>query len=129
MSADNASFPDQFSVNRTSLHQLVIRSSYQSHDATVFPVYNPMPGSWFASAYLNSWDQKVQQEVQWTWQNNVFLRKCTINFLGLNIQGIGHKCRYSLGSVALWSQVTDVTTIPLKATSKLVSIKHFTYYK
>lgn len=45
------------------MFNLVLGSSYQPHDATVFPVYNPLPGSWFAAAYLPDWDQHVQQEV------------------------------------------------------------------
>jgi len=63
MSPDNSTFPSQYSVNRTSLSQIIIRSSYQSHDATVFPVHDPLPGSWFAAGYLANWDQRVQQEV------------------------------------------------------------------
>lgn len=63
MSPDNATFPKDFWVNRTCLQRVVVRSSYKTHDASVLPVYNPLPGNWFAAAYLNTWDQKVQQEV------------------------------------------------------------------
>ncbi|ODM99932.1 Transmembrane protein [Orchesella cincta] len=105
MAPDNATFPENLYTGRTSMFNLVLRSSYQPHDATVFPVYNPLPGSWFAAAYLPDWDQHVQQE------------------------GIGHKCQYSLGSVALWSQVSNVETIPVKTTTRLSSLEHFTYFK
>lgn len=63
MSADNATFPPNFWVNRTDLRRVVVRSSYNTHDASVLPIYNPLSGNWFAAAYLNTWDQKVQQEV------------------------------------------------------------------
>lgn len=43
--------------------QVVTKSAYQPHDATVLPVYNPLPGSWFAAAYIPNWNEQMQQEV------------------------------------------------------------------
>jgi hypothetical protein len=50
-----------------------------------FPVYNPMPGSWFIAAYLEPMDEPLG-----------FLQ---------------NKCRYSLGSIALWTNADNVDLI------------------
>lgn len=63
MSPDNSTFPSSIYTERTSLHYLNTKSAYQPHDATVFSVYNPLPGNWFVAAYISHWDQHVQQEV------------------------------------------------------------------
>ena len=65
MSADNSSFPPDLYTERSSMLRIVLKAKYQPQDTTVLPVYNPLPGSWFAAAYLPDWDQHVQQEV-WT---------------------------------------------------------------
>ncbi|CAG7690930.1 unnamed protein product [Allacma fusca] len=105
MSADNSTFPLGMCTKRSSMFQIVLKATYQPQDTTVFPVYDPLPGSWFAAAYLPDWDQHVQQE------------------------GIGHKCQYSLGSIALWTQISNVETIPLATTTRLRSEERFTYFK
>jgi len=66
MSPDNASFPEQVWNERTSMYSVRLRASFKPHDASVFPVSNPLPGSWFAAAYLPNWDQQVQQQVKYT---------------------------------------------------------------
>ena len=63
MSPDNSSFPSNVYTGRTSLHYITTKSAYQPHDATIFPMYNPLPGNWFVAAYISHWDQHVQQEV------------------------------------------------------------------
>ena len=112
--------------------RIVLKAKYQPQDTTVLPVYNPLPGSWFAAAYLPDWDQHVQQEVGiLDIFRPVFIATGTLIWIltGLNLQGIGHKCLYSLGSIALWTQVPSVDTIPLQTTTRLTSLERFTYLK
>ena len=42
---------------------MTLYAAYQPHDASVLPVYNPLPGSWFAAAYIPNWTEQMQQEV------------------------------------------------------------------
>ena len=37
-------------------------SAFQPHDSTIFPVYNPLPGPWFAIAYLAPFEEKITQQ-------------------------------------------------------------------
>jgi hypothetical protein len=37
-------------------------SAFQPHDSTIFPVYNPLPGPWFAIAYLSPFEEKITQQ-------------------------------------------------------------------
>ena len=46
MSADNSSFASNVFTGRSSLHLVRTRSDFQPHDSTIFPVYNPLPGTW-----------------------------------------------------------------------------------
>ena len=105
VSPDNSSFPPSLYTLRTSLHTLRTRSAHQPHDSTIFPVYNPLPGTWFAAAYLAPYEEKILQ------------------------QGIHHKCRYSLGSIALWSRADQVEFIIPYEKKTYTSKKHFSYYK
>ncbi|XP_064087969.1 uncharacterized protein LOC135202485 isoform X3 [Macrobrachium nipponense] len=41
---------------------VITKSAYLPHDATILPVYNPLPGSWFAAAYIPNWNEQMQQE-------------------------------------------------------------------
>lgn len=68
MSPDNSSFPLSVYTGRTSLHYITTKSAYQPHDATIFPVYNPLPGNWFVAAYISHWDQHVRQEVRFCFE-------------------------------------------------------------
>lgn len=54
------------------LFQLFVYSAYQPKNSAVFPVYNPLPGSWFVAAYLETFSETL---------------------------GFKHKCKYSLGSI------------------------------
>ena len=61
---------------RSYMEWLTLESAYKPSDTLVHPVYNPKPGSWFVAAYLEPANVP-----------SGFLRQ---------------KCRYSLGSIALW---------------------------
>ena len=73
-------------------------------------VYNPLPGDWYASAYLEQFEE--------------------------NLGGFLHRCRYSLGSIAIWSRAESVDLIlPSSAgdgvndSHQYQTRKHFSYYK
>ena len=105
ISADNSSFPSNLYTLRSSLHTIRTRSAHQPHDSTIFPVYNPLPGTWFAAAYLAPYEEKIRQ------------------------QGLHHKCRYSLGSIALWSRADQVDLIIPYEKKTYATKKHFSYFK
>ena len=102
---DNSTFSRDFYTERSSLHLVETKSAFNPHDSTIFPVYNPIPGTWYAAAYLTPFEEKIIQ------------------------QGIHRKCRYSLGSIALWSRAEDVNLIIPHKSQKYVTKKHFSYYK
>jgi len=105
VSADNSSFPASLYTQRTGLHTIHTRSAHQPHDSTIFPVYNPLPGTWFAAAYLAPYEERIQQ------------------------QGLHHKCRYSLGSIALWTRAEQVDLIIPYKKKTYATKKHFSYFK
>ncbi len=55
--------------------QLFVYSAYQPKNSAVFPIYNPLPGSWFVAAFLEPFSESL---------------------------GFRHKCKYSLGSIGKW---------------------------
>ena len=88
---------------RTQLAHFTVDSEFRPANSKVFHVYNPLPGSWFVSAYIDPYEEAV---------------------------GIGHKCRYSLGSVALWSRTEDVDLIlPNRGPQIFKSKSRFSYLK
>jgi len=101
----NASFDSKFYTNRTELHYINTSSAYQPHDTTIFPMYNPLPGSWYAFAFLSPFEEKITQ------------------------QGLLHKCRYSLGSIGLWTRAEQVQWITPFAKQRYATTKHFSYFK
>ena len=101
-SGDNSSFPDTFIMERTSLSHFRTVSDYQPEDSVVHPVYNPQPGSWYAVAYLSPFDET---------------------------HGLLQKCRYSLGSIALWTRAETVDLILPNLPQSFRTRKHFSYYK
>lgn len=105
ISADNATFARNFYTTRTDLHMVKTHSAFQPHDSTIFPVYNPLPGPWFAIAYLSPFEEKITQ------------------------QGLLHKCRYSLGSIALWTRAEQVEMVNPYSGHTFTTKKHFSYYK
>ena len=73
-------------------------------------MYNPLPGDWYAAAYLEPFEE--------------------------NLGGFLHRCRYSLGSIAIWSRAESVDLILAnygeeggKKNSQYHTRKHFSYYK
>ena len=73
-------------------------------------VYNPLPGDWYAAAYLEQFEEKLG--------------------------GFMHRCRYSLGSIAIWSRAESVDLILTNSgredeqnTQLYQTRKHFSYYK
>ncbi|XP_023328883.1 post-GPI attachment to proteins factor 6 [Eurytemora carolleeae] len=105
ISPDNATFANNFYTIRTDLHYIKTHSAFQPHDSTIFPIYNPLPGSWYAFAYLSPYEEKITQ------------------------QGLLHKCRYSLGSIALWTKADQVELIIPFQNMEYSTKKHFSYYK
>ncbi|KAK3885702.1 hypothetical protein Pcinc_010089 [Petrolisthes cinctipes] len=102
---NNATLRDYMYIHRTALHKVVTLTAYQPHDATVLPVYNPLPGSWFAAAYIPNWNEQMQQE------------------------GIIHKCRYSLGSIAMWTQKGYVKTLEVGGKQTITTRENLSYYR
>ncbi|KAL6437504.1 hypothetical protein ACFW04_004153 [Cataglyphis niger] len=80
-------------------------TTYRSKNATIVPVYGPQSGDWFAAAYMPYWDERVRQ------------------------QGFGHKCQYSIGTVALWSQIDNIENISIGCQRTLQTRSMTTYYK
>ncbi|XP_032665040.1 post-GPI attachment to proteins factor 6-like isoform X2 [Odontomachus brunneus] len=74
-------------------------------NTTIVPIYGPEAGDWFVAAYMSPWDQRVQQ------------------------QGLGHKCQYSIGTVALWSQVDSTVNIPIGCEIMSQTSAMITHYK
>ena len=105
MSPNNSTFPAGMFTKRTELHMIRTLSDYNTHDSTILPVFNPLPGTWYAAAYLVPFEEKIIQ------------------------QGIHQQCRYSLGSIALWSVAESVETINPHVTKTYVTRKHFSYFK
>ena len=101
-SGDNSSFPETFLLDRTSLSHFKTVSDYQPEDSVVHPVYNPQPGSWYAVAYLSPFEEN---------------------------HGLLQKCRYSLGSIALWTRAETVDLILPNLPQSFRTRKHFSYYK
>lgn len=52
--------------------------------------------------------------------------ECDVCLIG---QGLGHKCHYSLGSVALWSQVMGIPVVSPGVPKTVVTIDNASYYK
>ncbi|XP_069945132.1 post-GPI attachment to proteins factor 6-like isoform X1 [Cherax quadricarinatus] len=102
---NNATLQNYMYTSRSSVHEISTKSAYQPHDATVLPVYNPLPGSWFAAAYIPNWNEQMQQE------------------------GIIHKCRYSLGSIAMWSQKDHIQTLNIGVKQSVRTHENLSYYR
>ncbi|XP_042228879.1 transmembrane protein 8B-like isoform X2 [Homarus americanus] len=102
---NNATLQDYMYTQRSAVHKISTKSAFQPHDATVLPVYNPLPGSWFAAAYIPDWNEQMQQE------------------------GIIHKCRYSLGSIAMWSQKDHIQTLNIGIKQSVRTHENLSYYR
>jgi len=71
---------------RTELARFTVDTEFRPVNSKVFYVYNPLPGSWFVAAYLDPFVETL---------------------------GVRAKCRYSLGSVALWTPAHDAVDLIL----------------
>ncbi|XP_033222344.1 post-GPI attachment to proteins factor 6-like [Belonocnema kinseyi] len=105
ISEGNATFPPHVIFERNYTFSVSTWTTYEPKIITIIPVYGPPSGDWFVGAYLSHWDEKVQQ------------------------QGLGHKCRYSIGSVALWSQMGGIQNIPLGYQISMKTSEITSYYK
>nr|CAD7423182.1 unnamed protein product [Timema monikensis] len=131
----NSSFPSMAYTGRTSLQRVETKTAYQPHDATIIPIYNPLPGNWFVAAYMANWNDNLQQEptpqelIQpsfgerifiptGTWQFSVTVSNCTFHvksFLRFNkadtycIEGLALEAR-ALPPYDLKSGVGNLTT-------------------
>ncbi|XP_012280579.1 post-GPI attachment to proteins factor 6 isoform X2 [Orussus abietinus] len=105
ISVNNGSFPPHMYPNRSGTIVISALTSFDSKTTTIVPVDGPEPGDWFVGAYLSHWDEKVQQ------------------------QGLGHKCHYSIGSVALWTQLSGIQNIPIGYQETLRTTDTTSYYK
>ncbi|XP_014474416.1 PREDICTED: uncharacterized protein LOC106744285 isoform X2 [Dinoponera quadriceps] len=105
ISANNESF--FINTHVKSDHDIIVTTmtTYQPKLQTVVPIYGPEAGNWFVGAYMSPWDQRVQQ------------------------QGLGHICQYSIGTVALWSQVDNIENIPIGYEMTSQTSTMTTYYK
>ncbi len=69
----------------------------QPSDSVVHPVYNPVPGPWFAVAYLEKEDGTDGTDGDGG--------NSLTSWLGGRVSSYLHRrCRYSVGSIALWSK-------------------------
>lgn len=102
---DNSSFPEGTYLDQEQHYVVTTVTKFQSHDALVFHAFNPTPGSWFAVAYIPDWNDDIAQ------------------------QGLSHRCRYSLGSIASWSQHPDVMLLTPHVPTSVESSSQFTYFK
>ncbi|XP_043279412.1 transmembrane protein 8B-like isoform X2 [Venturia canescens] len=105
INANNATFPSHMNSERNNTIRLSTMTTYDAKTTAVVPVNSPEPGDWFVGAYMSHWDEKVQQ------------------------QGLGHKCRYSIGSVAIWLQTNGMQTIPMGYKKKMRTMEPSNYYK
>ncbi|XP_046426903.1 post-GPI attachment to proteins factor 6-like isoform X1 [Neodiprion fabricii] len=105
MSVNNASFPANMHLYRNDTISVSMMTTFEPKVTATIPVYGPEPGDWFVTGYLSHWDKKVQQ------------------------QGLGHKCRYTLGSVAIWTQTSGIQDIPIGTQKFLHTNEPMSYYK
>ncbi|XP_076352978.1 post-GPI attachment to proteins factor 6-like isoform X1 [Tachypleus tridentatus] len=105
ISPDNSSFPDHMVVPTEQVYHLTTRTSVQPSEMPEFHLSNPLPGSWFAVAFIPGWNQEIKQ------------------------QGISHRCHYSLASMAAWKHEPNVHHLhpgvsrDMEATSQLLLYK------
>lgn len=99
----NVSLPSNYYLERTGLSGLSLASEYQPDDSVVHPIYNPIPGSWFVVAYLSKFEEP---------------------------HGLQRRCRYSLGSIALWTRSEGGVGLLLTNTPQIKRTRrHFSYFK
>lgn len=105
ISPDNSSFPSSMNTKKNGTIIVSTMTIYEAETTIVIPVDSPEPGDWFVGAYMTHYDEKVQQ------------------------QGLGHKCHYSIGSVAMWVQANEIQTLPIGIEKSMRTSQPSTYYK
>ncbi|XP_015126938.1 post-GPI attachment to proteins factor 6 [Diachasma alloeum] len=105
IAVDNASFPIDMNAERNDTIIIKTLTTYEAETTVVLPINSPEPGEWYVGAYMTYWDEKVQQ------------------------QGLGHKCHYSIGSVAIWQQVNGIQNVPIAQKYTMRTTQPSTYYK
>lgn len=106
-------------------------TTYDAKTTAVVPVNSPEPGDWFVGAYMSHWDEKVQQQVslEFDFLHRIAKMKILIIIFVPTRQGLGHKCRYSIGSVAIWLQTNGIQTIPIGYKKNMRTMESSNYYK
>ncbi|XP_063980870.1 uncharacterized protein Dhpd [Diachasmimorpha longicaudata] len=105
ISVDNASFPTTMNTERNDTIIIKTLTTFEAETTVVMPINSPQPGEWYVGAYMSYWDEKVQQ------------------------QGLGHKCHYSIGSVAIWQQVNGIQNVPIEQKYMMRTTQPSNYYK
>ncbi|KAG7206139.1 hypothetical protein KM043_003531 [Ampulex compressa] len=105
ISVNNETFPPNMYAKHEHSFAVSTVTTFEPKITAMIPVYGPLSGDWFVGAYLSYWDEKVQQE------------------------GLGHKCHYSIGSVAVWTQTNTIENIPIGYEARLRTKETATYYK
>ncbi|XP_017879327.1 post-GPI attachment to proteins factor 6-like isoform X1 [Ceratina calcarata] len=105
ISVNNDTFPKDMYPMRNQTITISAVTTFEPKTTAVVPIYGPEAGDWFVGAYLSYWDEKVQQ------------------------QGLGHKCHYSIGSVAIWTQANSIENVPIGYTHNLRTKETTSYYK
>ncbi|XP_076641591.1 post-GPI attachment to proteins factor 6 [Halictus rubicundus] len=105
ISVNNDTFPSDMYPKRNQTIVVSAITTFEPKTTAIVPVYGPESGDWFVGAYLSHWDEKVQQ------------------------QGLGHKCHYSIGSVAIWTQTNNMENIPIGCQHTLRTRGTTSYYK
>ncbi|XP_050480954.1 post-GPI attachment to proteins factor 6-like isoform X2 [Bombus huntii] len=105
ISINNDTFPNDMYHKRNHTIRVSAITTFELKSAAIIPVYGPEAGDWFVGAYLSHWDEKVQQ------------------------QGLGHKCHYSIGSIAVWTQTNSIENIPIGYQQTLRTKESTSYYK
>jgi hypothetical protein len=118
----------------TSDFYTVANASFEEAPAAGIRVASPKPGPWFAVAYLPAWDDKVELKVIETpallVRLNIFkLPNFNIPLIFSRLQGVTHKCRYSIGAVARWVKNDAVPTLLLGRFYELVASASFQLYR
>ncbi|XP_058788865.1 post-GPI attachment to proteins factor 6-like isoform X3 [Phymastichus coffea] len=104
INVNNATYPTQMYLENNTI-QITTITAFEPKSMTIIPVYSPEPGDWFVGAHLSSWDESVHQK------------------------GIGRDCHYSLGSVGVWSETSNINSIPLDYQISIRTIETISYYK
>lgn len=105
ISPDNATFPENMLIPTEHLYSLETISHFQPREMSEFHLMNPLPGSWYAVAFIPDWNHEIKQ------------------------QGISHKCRYSLGSMASWNRRTDIHLLNPTVTLEISPISIISLFK